>query len=87
MPTPLYLSTGIDFRPEIPGLVTEYEERAAAVLGGYSWREWLRASREERIQSVGFLRLHRLIQLHSDDIADRESKARQRRAQHAAGRK
>lgn len=67
--------------------MTEYEERAAAVLGGYSWSEWLGVSREERIQSVGFLRLHRLIQLHSDDLADREHRARQNRARHAAERR
>lgn len=75
----------MQFDPEIAGTVSQYEEREAARYCGYSWPEWQRVPRDERIDSVGYYRLNRLIELHIDDINERDMRMRQHRQRKKAG--
>ena len=76
--------TGIQYRPTIPGLVPEIEERHAARFGGYRWKQWLALARQERIDGVAAYRLDRLVDLHSQDAVDRESRSRRKASERAA---
>ena len=64
----------------IPGLVSEVEERDAAIANGYTWREWGDLSRNERIHNVAHYRLRRLIDAHVEDAVSAAGEARMRRA-------
>ena len=78
------MKTGIQYRPPIPGMVPEIEERHAARFGGYRWREWLELPRSERINGVAAYRLDRLVEIHSQDALDREAHGRRQAAERAA---
>lgn len=75
------IKTGIasaDVRIEF-GLVPEYEERDAAVSGGYLWAEWLELDIRDRAAIVAFERLKNLIALHSHDAASKQQERASRR--------
>jgi hypothetical protein len=64
------------------------EEREAAILNGYTWKEWLEfdlldpEGRWNRASGIAFYRLHHLIEQHIDDAInsemDRKSKVAHR---------
>lgn len=78
------IQTGIELDDvrELFGLISEYEERDTAVQSGYTWKEWLELDTYERAAQVAFLRLHRLLRLHTDDAVTKD--AEQRRKQQEA---
>ncbi len=80
---PPHLSTGLTYRPPIPGMVPEYEEREAAHASGQTWGEYVASDRDERAATVAWYRTRRLVDLHIDQVVNSERKAQQRRAEHA----
>jgi hypothetical protein len=62
---------------EIPGYVSEFDEREAAAAAAVSWDTWDTLSRDERIMAVAHTRMRRLIEIHRDDAAYREAKRRE----------
>jgi hypothetical protein len=72
------IRTGITYGTLLTGAVPEYEEREAARFGLYRWRQWCRLGYWERVNGLVHYRLHRLIELHENDVlaehADREAK-------------
>lgn len=75
------VNTGItydDVRVQI-GMVSEYEEREAAMYSGYTWSRWVRLDSRERAASVAHRRLSQLIGMHSQDAIDREVDLRAKR--------
>lgn len=66
------LDTGITFRAQIAGVVTEIEEREAARFNGYNWREWQGVPRDDRIDGVAHYRLARQIDMVREDVRGRE---------------
>lgn len=70
-------------RPIFPGTIPEYEEREAARFGLYTWRQWGRLPKRDRIRGIAHYRVHRLIEMHEADAlnahAERQSKRAQRR--------
>lgn len=58
------------------GLVPEFEEREAAALSGYTWREWLQAGGLERAGAVAYLRMKNLVSVHAHDATERERERR-----------
>jgi hypothetical protein len=57
--------------------VPEIEEREAALLSGYTWKEWATLPRFERILAVAFYEMHELIEQHRNDAEYRDMKRRQ----------
>jgi len=53
------------------GLVSEYEEREAAVYTHYTPKEWSTLSWQERAQSVAQYRCHFLIEAHMQEAVTR----------------
>ncbi len=70
------MATGIRYRPPIPGMVSEYEERHAAKWGGYRWHDWRALEREDRVHGVAHYRLDRLVENHSNDAVSQAGKDR-----------
>lgn len=70
-------------RSIFPGTVPEYEEREAARFGLYTWRQWERLPKGERIRGLAHYRAHRLIEMHEADAlnahVERESRRQRRR--------
>lgn len=66
------MQTGISYRPTLPGLVPDIEEREAALFNGYDWRTWRDLDYYDRVYGVAHSRVHKLIQLHT---AEAEIKA------------
>ena len=58
------------------GLVSEYEEREAAVYSGYTWREWLDLHWYDRASCIAHHRLHNTIELHVSDAAESAAKSK-----------
>lgn len=56
-------------QPLYPGLVSEFEERSAALFGLYTWTQWSRLPRNERVQAVAHYRLVHLIDAHLQEQA------------------
>lgn len=67
--------------PLAPGLVSEYEERSAALFGLYTWSQWARLPRAERVQAVAHYRLTRLIEAHLSEQATTTARRRAAAAQ------
>ncbi len=57
----------------------EPEEREAARFNGYTWREWERLTRRERVDGVAYYRLAKLIDMHKDDAVSKEMDRRMKR--------
>lgn len=74
------VQTGLTYRPPIPGIVPEMEEREAARFVLTTWTEWRALPRTERVAAVAHFRLSRLIDLHGHDAVQRELRTRARRA-------
>ena len=64
--------TEIEIVPEIDGWVSELELREAAVYCHYSPKELFELDWRERAACVAQYRLHRLIELHSEDAVNRK---------------
>lgn len=62
-------------------MVSEYEEREAAVFASIPWIEWLTIDTRERAACVAHYRLHSQVRMHSDDAVARAEDARRRREQ------
>lgn len=62
-------------------MVSEYEEREAAVFAGIPWIEWMTIDTRERAACVAHYRLHGLTQLHSQDAVARAEEQRRKREQ------
>lgn len=69
------LHTGITFRNGFPpGFVPELEEREAARYGGYTWFEWQKLPRRERVDGVAYFRIMKTIEQHQHDAAERQAR-------------
>lgn len=66
------VSTGIEFYSDIDGLVSDYEANEAAVYCHYTPRQFEGLAHEDRARTVAQYRLHRLVELHSDDAVNRK---------------
>lgn len=78
--------TGIaydDLRSQI-GMVSEYEEREAAIFGGYTWDRWMAQDSRDRAAVVAHLRMSTMIRQHSQDAIDREIELREKRRKAAS---
>lgn len=73
------LKTGINFNPEVPGTISEFEEREAAQWLHYTWSEWVGLGRIEKVAALAHYRLRRLIDLHAHDASVREQRRRESR--------
>jgi hypothetical protein len=66
------VDTGIEFCSDLDGLVSDFEAHEAAVYCHYTPSQFQRLSHDERAQVVAQYRLHRLVELHSDDAVNRK---------------
>jgi hypothetical protein len=64
-------------------MVPELDERMAAKSSGYRWIDYCALPRAERISTVAFYRVERLIDLHGSDAVALDSRRRARRAERA----
>jgi len=78
------LNTGISYHPEMPGIVAEIEEREAARFSGYTWSEWKKLPRLDRVDNLAYFRLRRTMDHHQQEAAEQET---ERRAKRRHGRK
>lgn len=77
------MQTGIAVTAPLEGLVSELDEREAAHFGNYTWVQWRRLPREERIRGIAHHRMHGLIEAHTNDAVNRAATMRARvRGQH-----
>jgi hypothetical protein len=67
-------ASGIVRETEIPGMVSEFDERAAAGASAIPWTTWETMDRGDRIMAVAFSRMQQLVEIHRDDAAAREMK-------------
>lgn len=72
------MTTGISYGRVLPGLVSEFEEREAAAHSGYNWREWQAVSHDEKADAIAYCRLRRLVDMHSRDAVEADSRRRER---------
>jgi hypothetical protein len=63
--------TGIDTEPDVPGYVTEFEERTVAADMALPWDRWDVLPREERVDAVAWWRMRRLLEAHREDAVSR----------------
>jgi len=75
------LDTGITYRLILEGYVPELEEREAARLNGYTWREWQQLAYDEKVDGIAVTRVQHFIDMHRRDAQDREATRQARRAQ------
>ena len=68
------LDTGITYRRIVPNVVPEVEEREAARFNGYTWKEWLKLPRQERVDGVAYSRIRRYIDMHQEDAKGKEAR-------------
>lgn len=62
------IETGITFAPGmLPGQISDYEEKAAAIATNYNEDEWKATHWRQKAREVAFVRLNKLVQLHIDD--------------------
>lgn len=61
------------------GMISEFEERQAAVFTGTPWTEWMAVDPRERAASVAHMRYHHLIGVHTNDAVNRDSERRRKR--------
>lgn len=66
------VDTGIEFCSDLDGLVSDFEAREAAVYCHYTPRQFEGLAHEDRARTVAQYRLHRLVELHSDDAVNRK---------------
>ena len=72
------LNTGISYQATLPGLVSEVEEREAAIFNGYTWREWRDLDYFDRVRGAAHFRVHHLIQLHNAETEIKAAETRRR---------
>lgn len=58
----------------------ELEEREAAKFVGYTWKQWAKLPRSERVAAVAHYRMDGLLRLHAADAAEIERKLKGKRA-------
>ena len=84
------IETGIKLKAIAPRLIPYYEEREAALFGGYRWIDWVALPYDERVLGVAHYRVHRLIEFHQAEAAaedaEKRSEAARRAAESRAGR-
>ena len=73
------VSTGIEFDPEIPDCVPQYEVREAAVYCRYNPMEFYDLPWQERAMAVAQYRIRRWVDLNADDAVQAASEAAARR--------
>src|SRR3990167_1624305 len=78
------VKTGITYRPHLPGVVPEIEERDSARFNGYGWREWQLLDYQDRVDGVAYYRLRRHIEMWEEDAVSRETERRTRRQRHSS---
>lgn len=61
------------------GMVSEFEERQAAVFTGTPWTEWMATDPRERAASVAHMRYHHLISVHTSDAVNRDTERKRKR--------
>lgn len=61
------------------GMISEYEEREAAVFSGTPWREWAETDPRDRAATVAHMRYHHLISAHVSDAVRRDSEVKAKR--------
>ena len=62
----------------MPDVVPEIEEREAARYNGYTWRDWQKLEREERVDGVAYFRIRHQIEIHQADAEAREIQRKSR---------
>ena len=80
------LETGIVYRRELPGIVSELEERGAASYNGYNWREWKALPLQERVDGVAYCRIRRAIESNQQDAVQKYQEMQRRKAESGARR-
>ena len=70
------LNTGIVYGVLVPGVASQYEEREAAVFSHYNWTHWRELDWRDRAEAMAHFRLHRMVELHQNDVVAREVKRR-----------
>lgn len=81
------LDPGITYRRIFPGLVPPIEEREAARFNGYTWNDWQRLPRYDRVEGVAYFRARRLIEQHQSDAQELESERQRKMAEAKARRR
>lgn len=66
------VKTNIEIVPEVDGWISELELREASVFCHYTPEQFFELEWRERAASVAHYRLHRLIELHSEDAVNRK---------------
>ena len=61
------------------GMISEYEEREAAIFSGLPWMEWLNEDARERAGTVAHMRLHYQISSHTSDAVQRVHEQQRKR--------
>lgn len=76
------IHTGIGYEDAFTsiGMVSQYEEREAAIFQGCPWHVWTTLPTFERAGGVAHFRLHHLINLHQNDAAERSRRKAGRNA-------
>jgi hypothetical protein len=67
-----------DIREEL-GMISEFEEREAAVFVGSPWMEWEHIDPRERAASVAHYRMHNAVSAHAHDAVIQHDELRRKR--------
>jgi hypothetical protein len=65
------VSTGIRYANQVRGIVPDFEEYDAMIMAGYNTIEWKELNYMEKADAVAYMRLKKLIELHSNDAVQR----------------
>ena len=61
------IRTGIQYAYQVRGVVPDFEEYDAMIRAGYNTIEWKELNYMEKADTVAYMRLKKLIELHSND--------------------
>jgi len=71
--------TGITFDGGVPGCVPMFEEHDTRREAGYTLAQWRALTHQERALEVAYTRMKRYIDLHVQDVVQRDAKRKAKR--------